>query len=54
MKVLLKLPNVLASGDQAANAEGVLERLIDLGTESLAAFIRGEPMPRAIDLELGY
>ena len=51
---LHRLPNVLASGDQAANVEGVTERLLDMGTESLAAVARGEVMPRAIDLELGY
>ena len=51
---LHKLPNVLASGDQAANVEGVTDRLIDMATESLAAYARGEAMPRAIDLELGY
>ena len=51
---LHRLPNVLASGDQAANVEGVTERLLDMATESLAAFARGEAMPRAIDLALGY
>ena len=51
---LHRLPNVIASGDQAANVEGVIERLLDMATESLAAFTRGEAMPRAIDLELGY
>ena len=51
---LHRLPNVIASGDQAANVEGVTERLLDMATESLAAFARGETMPRAIDLTLGY
>ena len=51
---LHKLPNVLASGDQAANVEGVTDRLIDMATESLAAYARGEAMPRSINLELGY
>ena len=51
---LHKLPNVIGSGDQACNVDGVPEALIAMGTESLAAFASGEPMPRAIDLELGY
>ncbi len=51
---LHRLPNVLGSGDQASNVEGVKDILIDMGTESLAAFARGEPMPRRIDLDLGY
>ena len=51
---LHKLPNVLASGDQAANVEGLKDRLIDMAIESLAAHARGEAMPRAVDLELGY
>ena len=51
---LHRLPNVIASGDQAANVEGVTDRLLDMATESLAAFARGEAMPRGIDLTLGY
>ena len=51
---LHKLPNVIGTGDQACNVDGVPDALIAMGTESLAAFARGEPMPRAIDLELGY
>ena len=51
---LQKLPNVVATGDQAANVVGVTGITLDMGTESLAAFARGEPMPRAIDLDLGY
>ncbi len=51
---LHKLPNVIGTGDQASNVDGVTETVIAMGTESLAAFTRGEPMPRAIDLELGY
>ena len=45
---------MIGSGDQACNVDGVPEALIAMGTESLAAFASGEPMPRAIDLELGY
>lgn len=51
---LHKLPNVIGTGDQACNVDGVTDNLIAMGTESLAAFAGGEPMPRAIDLELGY
>lgn len=48
------LPTVVATGDQAGTMPGVKERLVRMGTESLAAFLRGETMPRLIDLELGY
>ena len=51
---LHKLPIVLASGDRAANIMAVKDRMIDLGTESLAAFLRGEAMPRGVNLDLGY
>ena len=51
---LHKLPNVICSGDQACNVDGVADALIAMGTESLAAFASGQTMPRAIDLELGY
>lgn len=49
-----KLPNVLGTGDQAANAEDVLERHIDQGIESIQQFMRGEPLSWEVDLELGY
>ena len=50
-----KLPNVIGTGSQAGVAiPGVIERVLAVGTESLAAFCRGEPMPRTIDLDLGY
>jgi hypothetical protein len=32
----------------------VISRVLDTGLESLAAFLRGQPMPRAINLDLGY
>ena len=51
---LHKLANVVASGDQASNVDAVKERILEMGAESLAAFARGEAMPRAIDLDLGY
>ncbi|MER9664146.1 2-hydroxyacid dehydrogenase [Mesorhizobium sp. M0159] len=49
-----KLPNVLTSGDQAANAEDVLQRNIQWGTENLVEFFAGKPMQREVSLELGY
>lgn len=49
-----KLPNVLATGDQAANADDVLERHIDQGIQSIREFMRGEPLTFQVDLELGY
>ena len=51
---LHRLPNVIGTGDQACNVDGVIDNLIAMGTESLAAFAQGESMPRAIDLDLGY
>jgi hypothetical protein len=33
---------------------GIIDRVIDIGTENLAAFFRDEPMPRGINLDLGY
>lgn len=48
------LPNVLGTGDQGGNVDTIKDRVIDRGLESLAAFARGEPMPWAIDLDLGY
>jgi phosphoglycerate dehydrogenase-like enzyme len=51
---LHRLPNVLCSGDQASNADGMTEREIVMGTESLAAFFARKPMPREVDLDLGY
>ncbi|MSO93979.1 MAG: phosphoglycerate dehydrogenase [Rhodospirillales bacterium] len=50
-----RLPTVVGAGNRAGvAAEGTIGRVIDLGTESLAAFLRGQPMPRMIDLDLGY
>jgi phosphoglycerate dehydrogenase-like enzyme len=49
-----KRPNVVASGDQASNCHGVIPRHLASATESIAAFIEGKPMPRKIDLDLGY
>lgn len=49
-----KLPNVLTSDDQAANAEDVLQRNIEWGTENLVEFFAGKPMKREVSLDLGY
>lgn len=52
---LQRLPTVVGAGNRAGvAAEGTIGRCIDLGTESLAAFFQGLPMPRTIDLDLGY
>ena len=51
---LVKFPNVIATAGQASSSDGVKERLIDFGIESLAAFVLGKPVPRTVDLDLGY
>jgi phosphoglycerate dehydrogenase-like enzyme len=53
---LQRLPNVLCSGNQAASGVWEVKDEIIPGyaIESLAAFAKGEPMPRRIDLDLGY
>ena len=52
---LQKLPTVVASGNRAGVASpGIIGRVIDIGIENLAAFFRGQPMPRRINLDLGY
>lgn len=52
---LQRLPNVIGTLGQAGVAvPGVIEKSIDYGAESAAAFAQGEPMPRAVDLDLGY
>jgi phosphoglycerate dehydrogenase-like enzyme len=49
-----RLPNVIATGDQAAHTPEARLRCLAMGTESLAAFARGDAMPRKVDLDLGY
>lgn len=49
-----RMPNVVASGDRASNVLAVRDRAIDLGAESVGAFVRGETPPRLVDLELEY
>ena len=51
---LHKLPGVLASGDQAANVEGMAKRNIDRGIQALVEFAGGKPLTGEIDLDLGY
>ena len=52
---LQRLPNVVATGNQAASGiPGLKSQSIDKGIENLAAFVRGQPMPWSIDLDLGY
>lgn len=53
---LQRLPNVMCSGNQAASGVWEVKDEIIPGyaIESLAAFARGKPMPRRIDLDLGY
>lgn len=51
---LHRLPNVIRGGGGAADIHGVAAREIEMGTESIAAFPRGQTMPRRIDLDLGY
>ena len=49
-----KLPNVLCAGDASANILAVKDAMIDHGIESLATFVRGEPLLREVDLTMGY
>ncbi|TYL92357.1 phosphoglycerate dehydrogenase [Bradyrhizobium rifense] len=49
-----KLPNVIGSDDQAANADDVLQRNIEWGTKNLLEFAKGGPLTREVSLELGY
>ncbi|MER8633370.1 2-hydroxyacid dehydrogenase [Mesorhizobium opportunistum] len=49
-----RMSNVLATGDQGANAEDVLDRNINRSIESLAQFIGGRPLSWAINLDFGY
>jgi phosphoglycerate dehydrogenase-like enzyme len=49
-----RLPNVIGSDDQAANADDVLQRNIDWGTQNLVEFATGKPLTREVNLDLGY
>lgn len=49
-----KLPNVIGSEDQAANADDVLQRNIQWGTQNLLQFATKWPLTREVNLDLGY
>ena len=49
-----KLPNVLGSPATAADLLEVRDRMIDRGLESLTAYAHGTPIPRLVDMQLGY
>ncbi|KUM28703.1 phosphoglycerate dehydrogenase [Mesorhizobium loti] len=49
-----RLPNVIGTGDQGANADGVLERNISRSITSLKEFLNNEPLTWKIDHDLGY
>nr|WP_245369178.1 NAD(P)-dependent oxidoreductase [Sinorhizobium sp. CCBAU 05631] len=49
-----KMENVLGTGDQAANADDVIELAMDRSIESLSELQAGKPLKWAIDLDLGY
>lgn len=51
---LHKLPNVICSNDQAGNADDVLERYLQWGTQNLVEYVTGKPLTREVRLELGY
>lgn len=48
------LESVVGSGDQGSNAEGVLQRVIEFGTRSLAEFQAGAPLSLEVGLARGY
>jgi phosphoglycerate dehydrogenase-like enzyme len=49
-----KLPNVVCSLDQAANADDVFERNVQWGVQSLVEFATGKPLTYEVNLDLGY
>jgi phosphoglycerate dehydrogenase-like enzyme len=49
-----KLPNVIGSLAEASNADDVLKRHLQSGTQSLGEFSAGRPVTQRIDLDLGY
>ncbi|WP_024521079.1 NAD(P)-dependent oxidoreductase [Bradyrhizobium sp. Tv2a-2] len=49
-----KLPNVVCSNDQAANADDVLEGYLQWGIENLVDFATEKPLRREVNLDLGY
>jgi phosphoglycerate dehydrogenase-like enzyme len=51
---LHKLPNVIGTGDQAANADDVLERNFAQAIATLVQYADGKPLTATIDLDAGY
>lgn len=49
-----RLPNVICSNDQAANADDVLDRCLQRGIQSLVELAAGKPITQEVSLELGY
>ncbi|MER8843167.1 2-hydroxyacid dehydrogenase [Mesorhizobium sp. M0913] len=49
-----RMPNVIGTGDQGANADDVLDRNIARSVESLLEFHHDKPLTWKIDLDLGY
>lgn len=49
-----QLPNVIGSVDEASNADDVLERHLEQGTQTLVEFAAGTAITRSINLDLGY
>ncbi|HLT10751.1 MAG TPA: 2-hydroxyacid dehydrogenase [Micromonosporaceae bacterium] len=49
-----RLPQVVVSGDQASNVFFARDAMLRVGTENLAAFLRGERPRHLVDLSLGY
>ncbi|MDA9513111.1 phosphoglycerate dehydrogenase [Bradyrhizobium sp. CCBAU 11430] len=49
-----RLPNVVGSDDQSANADDVLVRLIEWGTQNILEFVNRKPLSREVRLDLGY
>ena len=49
-----KLPSVLGSGDQACNADGVLEAHFERAVQSVTEFAEQAPLTHEIDLRAGY
>ena len=48
------LPNVLGSPDVASDSLMVKDTMINQGILNLAAYVKGEPLPSAVDLGAGY
>lgn len=49
-----RLPNVICSAREAHNADDVLERSLEWGTQNLVEFAAGQPLTREVSLEAGY